>query len=250
MASVFLPEVVAARAANRGTARANRGLSSRPDGTEITAICARRPLARRMRSGSEDMPRRRALHPLWLTACLCLACNAAGPDPKTDETAVPEPVAAADFDWDGTSVRRHRDRKSGLAFAVPATGFRVTATHFAPTSAGKLEHELRIEQDRREVARIDVWYDRDDLGLSAWFDQHLRFMVTPDAVVEKSRASRGRVETIVVRHPRSPHARARRAAVLWLDGRVVRVTSLDDDDPQVRAIFERVLEQLEIGRQP
>lgn len=187
-----------------------------------------------------------------LALALCCACNAASPDPKVDETQPPEPAAAAaDFAWDGVSTREHRDRSSGLRFALPVTGFRVTATHFDPSSAPiKLKHELRIEQDRREVVRIDVWHDTEALGLSGWFDKYLRFMATPDAAVEKSQAGRGQVDAIVVRHPRSYQAPAQRAVVLRLDTRIVRVTCIDDENPRSRAVFERVLERLELeGRQ-
>jgi hypothetical protein len=190
---------------------------------------------------------RRSL-PALLALWSCLACNAAAPDPKADEGEPPAVgEAVADFAWDGVSTRSHRDVASALRFSVPITGHRVTSTQFDPSSPPiKLKHELRIEQDRREVARIDVWHDVEALGLTAWFDKYLRFMVTRDAIVERSRASRARVDAIVVRHPRSPQAPAQRAVVIELEGRIVRVTSIADEDSRARAVFDRVLDDLEL----
>ena len=182
---------------------------------------------------------------------LVLGCNASAPDPKLDESAPPEPVGAADFSWDGQRTRAHRDGPSGLRFALPVAGYRVTATHFAPRPAPeKLVHELRIEQDRREVVRIDVWHDTERLGLSAWALRHLRFMLTHDAVVERGRAARPEVDAIVIRHPRSPHATARRAVVLALAGRIVRVTTIDDGDPESRAVAAKLVSELEAEALP
>ncbi len=191
----------------------------------------------------------------WLAASWLSGCNAASPDPKADEATeapgAPEPVAASDFAWDGKTTRSHRDTASALRFSVPVTGYRVTSTMFDRSSPPiKLKHELRIEQDRREVVRIDIWHDVEALGLTAWFDKYLRFMATPDAVVDGSRAGRERVDAIVVRHPRSPQARAQRAVVLALEGRIVRVTSIDDEDPLARAVFDRVLDGLEAEGRP
>jgi hypothetical protein len=193
-----------------------------------------------------------------LVAWSCFGCNAAGPDPKADElevfepgVAAPEKVAIADFDWDGVSTRPHRDEPSALKFAVPVTGFRVTSTEFDRSSPPvKLKHEIMIEQDRREVVRIDVWYDVERLGLAAWFDKYLRFMNTPAATIDRSRAGRRSVEAIVIVHPRSPQARSQRAVVLALDDRIVRVTSVDDEDAHGRAVFDRVLADLEAEAAP
>ena len=186
-----------------------------------------------------------------LALYLVFGCNATAPDPKLDESAPPEPVAAADFSWDGQRTRAHRDRPSGLRFAVPVTGYRVTATHFTPRPApDKLVHELRIEEDRREVVRIDVWHDSEGLGLSTWFDRYLRFMLTHDALLERGRAARADVDAIVIRHPRSPHATARRAVVLALEGRIVRVTTIDDGDPESRAVAAKLVAELEAEALP
>jgi hypothetical protein len=195
----------------------------------------------------------RTLPVALLVAWSCLACNAASPDPKADDLQAAEPspaadgkLAVADFDWDGVSTRPHRDQPSALRFAVPVTGYRLTSTEFdRSTPPIKLKHELLIEQDRREVVRMDVWYDAEQLGLAAWFDKYLRFMATPDAIVERTRAGRGGVDAILILQPRSPQARSQRAAVLALEDKIVRVTSIDDEDPQGRAVFDRVLADLE-----
>jgi hypothetical protein len=188
---------------------------------------------------------RATLGSLLVAAWLSSACNAASTDPKGDPDPA-QPPAAADFAWDGVATRAHQDTPSSLRFPVPATGYRVTATHFDPaTPPEKMKHELRIDQDRHEVVRIEVWNDSEALGLTAWFDKYLRFMVTPDAVVEASRAGRGNANAIVVRHPRSEQALARRSVVFAADGRILRVTSIDDADSRARAVFEHVLAGLE-----
>lgn len=181
-----------------------------------------------------------------LGAGLALACNVEPNDPKSDPQHPPPAIGAADFAWDGVHVRTHRDAPSALRFPVPVTGYRVTATHFDPaTPPVKMKHELSLSQDRREVLRIEVWNDTEGLGLQAWFDQYLRFMATPDAVVETARAGRNRVDSIVVRQPRSEQALARRSVILALEGRILRVTSIDDADPTCSAIFDRVVDALE-----
>lgn len=186
--------------------------------------------------------------PALLLAGFACACTAGGTDPKESAaTGAPAPeVANADYAWDGVTRRSHRDRESALRFPVPVTGYRVTASHFDPSTPPiKLKHELVLEQDRREVVRIDVWNDSEGLGLTGFFDQYLRFMVTPDALVERTRATRRHAEAIVVRHPRSPHALSRRSIVVELDGRIVRVTSVDDDDSRSRSVADGVLDGLE-----
>jgi len=188
---------------------------------------------------------------LLLAASICCACNAGGLDPKANEGDPPANVSPPDFAWDGVTTRPYRDAASGLRFAVPVTGYRVTSTRFDPNSPPiKMKNELTIEQDAREVVRIDVWHDSERLGLTAWFDKYLRFMTTPDAAVEAARAGRAHVDAIVVVHPRSPQALAQRSVVFDLQGRIVRVTSLDDDDPRTRAVFERVLDALDAEGSP
>lgn len=182
---------------------------------------------------------------------LSQACNTSAPDPKAEEGEPPAEIAASDFGWDGVSVRDHRDTPSRLRFPIPVTGYRVTASHYDEKSPPiKLKHEILIEQERREVVRVDVWYDVEGRGLTAFFDEHLRFMVTPDAAVERTRVGKSQVDAIVVRHPRSPHAPAQRAVVLALDDRILRLTSLDDADTRTRAVFDPIVAGLEMERAP
>ncbi len=177
-----------------------------------------------------------------LAVLVSCACNAASVDPKDDPNEAPRAPSAADFSWDGRSAHAFRDTSSGLRFLVPATGYRVTATHFErSTPPIKLKHEIKITAGRNEVVRIDVWNNVERLELSAWFDKYLRFMVTPETRVDLSSAGRRGVPAIVVEQPRSTQATARRAAVLQLGDRVVRVTCLDAEDSRARAVFDRAL---------
>jgi hypothetical protein len=184
---------------------------------------------------------------LLALAWLASACSVEGDDPKADPGGTPE-VGAADFAWNGTAMRNHRDAPSALSFPVPVTGFRVTAMHFDPaTGPIKMKHELTLSQDRREVIRIEVWNDTQQLGLDAFFDEYLRFMASPESVVERARAGRAGVDAIVVRQPRSEQSAPRRHTVFALDGQIVRVTAIDDTDPTTAKIYDRVTRNLELG---
>lgn len=182
---------------------------------------------------------------------LCTACNAATPDPKAKEDEPAAEVAASDFGWDGVSLREHRDAPSRLRFPIPVTGYRVTASHYPETTPPiKLKHEILLEQERREVARIDVWYDVEGRGLTGFFDEYLRFMATADASIERTKVGKRRVDAIVVRHPRSPHSPPQRAVVLALDDRILRITSLDDSDVRARAAVDPIVADLELEAAP
>jgi hypothetical protein len=176
---------------------------------------------------------------------LALGCEVQGNDPKADP--VPAKVGAADLDWDGVALRSHRDAPSALRFPIPATGYRVRATHFDPSTPPiKMKHEISILRERSEVIRVDVWNDSEGLGLNAWFEKYLRFMATPDATVETTRAGKVGASSIVVLQPRSEQATARRHVITEIDGRVLRVTVTDADDARAGAIFDRISADLEV----
>lgn len=188
----------------------------------------------------------------WLLViCVTLAaCNAGGLDPKEDPNEE-APLGAHDFAWDGLEMRAHRDNSAQLRFLVPATGYRVTATHFDPsTPPVKLKHSIVLAEERREILRIEVWNNVERLALRDWFDRYLAFTRPSDAIIEPARAGRGETEAIVVLFPRSPQALARRAAVFALGERIVRVTSIDDADPRAHALYRRVLHSLEADVSP
>jgi hypothetical protein len=121
----------------------------------------------------------------------------------------------------------------------------VTSTAFDRSAPSiKLKHEIVIAEERRELVRIDVWYDDEGLGLRRWFDERLGFMKTPNARVEVTRAGRERVEAISILHPRSYQAPSQRFALLALGDRIVRVTAFDAADERSRALFDTVVESL------
>ncbi len=174
-----------------------------------------------------------------------VACNAGGVDPKESPNEEPS-VGTSDFEWDGNEMRLHRDAPAGLRFLVPATGYRVTATHFElSTPPVKMKHSITLSEDRSEVLRIEVWDNVERLSLADWFQRYLDFMRAPDAVVESTHAARAGGDAIVILQPRSPQALARRSAVLALGPRVVRLTCIDDANPRFHALYERVFLSLE-----
>jgi hypothetical protein len=176
-----------------------------------------------------------------LVASSCLGCDSAPPDTMPGGAEAPTGTAVSDVGWDGVSTRPYRDHASALRFPVPATGFVVTSTRFAPDSPPiKLKNQLVITRDRGDVVRIDVWVDSEHLGLRGFFDRYLQFMASPDAAVETTRAGSARETAILVRHPRSYQAPAQRHVVLAAGDEIVRVTALDDDDPGARAVFDRI----------
>jgi hypothetical protein len=181
---------------------------------------------------------------LWL-AC---ACNVQGDDPKVDPRE-PREIGTQDYAWDGISMRQHRDRASATAFPMPATGFRVRATHFdAQTPPIKMKHEIELTRDGQDVIRIEIWNDTERLGLDGFFDKYLRFMVASGAEVETTHAGQSGAPAIVVRQPRSEQAAPRRHTVFEVDGRIVRVTAIDDTDPTTAAIYDRVTKNFELAR--
>jgi len=184
-------------------------------------------------------------HSVLMLVCVIAGCEVQGEDPKADP--VPPKVGAVELDWDGVAVRSHRDAPSALRFPIPATGYRVRATHFDPsTPPVKMKHEISIIRDRYEVLRVDVWNDSEGLGLNAWFNRYLGFMATPSSIVETTRAGKAGETAIIVREPRSEQATARRNVIVEIDGRVVRVTQLDEDDARARSIFDGITRDLEV----
>lgn len=182
-------------------------------------------------------------------AGLACGCEVQGNDPKADLTSPPS-VGAADLDWNGSAMRSLRDAPSHLRFPVPATGYRVRATHFDPsTPPVKMKHEISIRRDRSEVVRIDVWRDSEGLGLDAFFEKYLRFMATSNSVVETARGGKAADDAIVIRQPRSEQATARRHLIVEIGDRVLRLTQIDADDSRARAIFDRIASDLEVERE-
>jgi hypothetical protein len=181
---------------------------------------------------------------LLALVALAIACSVEGNDPKVDPTR-PAEVAASDFDWDGIATRSHLDRPTRLRFPVPATGYRVTATHFAPTSAPiKMKHQIALADGRRDVVRIEIWENSEGLDLNEWFSKYLGFMATADAVITPSRATATQVAAISVRHPGSEQSRPREHMIVALGSRVLRISVLDADDRRSKAIFTRIAREL------
>jgi hypothetical protein len=182
-----------------------------------------------------------------LAILVLVAALSACADPGAGE---PQPAPPATT-WDGAAFARHADRTAGLAFDLPAAGYRVAARHFArDLPAHKLRHSIAVSGPHGVAVTVDAWDNPDGLALAAWFERHLAFTKAPPALVSPGAATAARVPAIVVAQPRSEQSLGRDLTVFALGRRVVRVTCHDRDDERTQALCARVLATLaaEAGR--
>jgi hypothetical protein len=178
----------------------------------------------------------RGLLAVGLIGCLAVAalgCGEGAGAPK------PAPPAAT---WDGRGFARHVDGPAGLAFDLPAAGYHVATERFPRTTPPrKIKDIVTLTGPQGVAVTVDVWHDPEGLALAAWFERHLAFMRTPDALVGDGTATAARVPAILVAQPRSEQAAGRDAAVFAVGGRVFRVTCHDRDDARSQAAYARLL---------
>ena len=154
----------------------------------------------------------------------------------------PKPAAPA-ATWDGRTVIRHVDHAAGLAFDLPASGYRLAARRFShDLPAHKFRESFTITGPDGVAVTVDAWDNPAGLALAPWFERHLAFTRGPPALTSSGTATAARVPAILVAQPRSEQAAGRDLAVFAVSGRVFRVTCHDRDDPRRQAVYARVLD--------
>ena len=174
-----------------------------------------------------------------LAILLLVGAFTACADPGAGEPK-PAPLAGT---WDGHTMVRHVDHAAGLAFDLPASGYRLAARRASrDLPAYKFRESVTISGPDGAAVTVDVWDNPDALALAPWFERHLAFTQLPPALTSSGTATAARVPAILVSQPRSEQAAGRDIAVFASGGRVFRVTCHDRDDPRSQAVYARVLE--------
>lgn len=194
------------------------------------------------------------------SAGLLAACSVgARPiDEPADALAAAPIVASAGLPAKAGEYRFHSAVGAKLRFPVPRVGVRIEERHFDPSlPASKFRHSILLSTEAGPAVILEVWDNPRGLDLDAWFNSHLAFLVNPDSRVEggdpadKPRASerpmtRARVAGILVEQPPSSQAPSQSIAVFALGDQIIRVSGINPEgNPTARAMFERVVEQIE-----
>lgn len=190
--------------------------------------------------------------------CACAETPSTPPAPAAPLAPLPTAKPAAlEHAWNGVTVQEHVDARSGLRFAVPLSGYRLSEEHFDPaTPRHQMKHTFVLTGSAGPAVSIDVWSNPDGTVVEKWFDTYLGFMAAPDATVKRN--PRG----VLVDQPRSTQSYGRRAAIFPVTPRtrtsppaatatlMVRVTCHDVADPLAVKAFERVVRSLSSAVSP
>lgn len=182
-------------------------------------------------------------------AAICVGCNTERSAPSSALPADVEaelPVAQAP-----EVFRRHAEPRARLSFPIPAQGAEVEARQFDDSAPlHKIRHQLTVTVAHRRLVRIDIWDDPDRRELSVWAQQHLGFLLDDATTIQPTAVTPARLEGLLLEHSRSPQAHPRTSVLLATGGRVFRVTCLDSEDTAARAIFDRIVAELETEAAP
>ena len=184
------------------------------------------------------------LAPLFVVA----ACTT-GPAPVGDPVESPPPAPATTITTTTADFRLETELLVGARFPVLATGVSVDVRHFDPTlPAHKFRHSIRLATSTGPAVLIDVWDNPQRILLRAWFDATLGFLVQETTKQSERTMSSAHLAGILLEEPASPQAGSQAIAVFAFGAQVVRVTCIDPEgDPVARRLFERVVDEIELG---
>ncbi len=171
----------------------------------------------------------RTLALIWLVA------HATSP-----EDALPGPA------WDGHSFRAWHDPRAQLSFEAPLTAFRLEARHFDEAKLGQARHLLTLFGPNGAEVTVDVFFDAGPADVGRFFEQHLSFLRQPEVSVASVLVKGPGRPGLLFVQPRG-QAFARRTVLFAFGQRVVRVSCENADDERARAVFEHLLETLQVG---
>jgi hypothetical protein len=180
---------------------------------------------------------------LAVAPLLGLGCSVDAPQGaplQRSASAAPSPARA-----DGLVV--HFEPEPGLRFPVPAANASIRVWHYDTTlPARKFRHAIHVVTPRGVALLIHVWDNPKHLGVGAWFDETLSGFVDEDTVRSERTMSSAHLAGILLEQPASPQAVSQAVAVLVTAEHAFTVTCMNPvDDPEARALFERVVEELE-----
>lgn len=191
---------------------------------------------------------------------LLAACSVGAP-PVDDPVEVPAAapiVASAARPAKADDYRLHSALGAKLRFPVLRSGVVIEERHYDPSlPAHKFRHSIQLSTDAGPAVILEVWDNPQGLDVRAWFDAHLAFLVTPESEIDEGSSAgtprmsqrpmtRARTAGILVEQPSSSQAPSQSIAVFALGARILRVSGLNfEGNPTARALFERVVEQID-----
>lgn len=208
-------------------------------------------MTQRRLSLPDPTPRRRApalgLRSLSLLAPLLLAaCSIDPPAVAVAEPALRPAIAAAPALPSG--FRLYAEPVMGVRFPMPSTDLAAEVKHFDPTlPPQKFRHALHLVTPEGGIQiLLHSWDNPQRLDLHAWFDEHMAFIVDETSLVTERPMGSAHAPGILVMQPRSPQAASQATAVFLAGPHVYRLTCIDpENDLAARALFERILDQIE-----
>ncbi len=174
---------------------------------------------------------------LILVLCLPIAVLARDFGPTPGELSPP---------WDGQTFRTISDDATGLSVDVPMHAFRFETRHFGPDlPAERVTDAYTVSgPDGIEEVSIELFDDREQLGLDAFFDRHFGFMTLNAAVRRGRTVGAQKRPALVVEQPSAPGSYARVSTLFATGRRIVRVTCVNGESERAVAVYERVLASL------
>ena len=152
--------------------------------------------------------------------------------------------------WDGRTFRTMTDDVTGLSVDVPMHAFRFETRHFGTgLPAGRATEAYTIYGPAgTEEVSIELFDDRDTLGLDGFFDRHLDFMARNASIRRGSTIGVQKTPAIVIEQPSLPGSYARVSAVFARGRRIVRVTCINGESDRAVAVYDRVLESISLRK--
>jgi hypothetical protein len=148
--------------------------------------------------------------------------------------------------WDGVSFRTLKDQGARLSLPVPLTGSLVEIRHFPEATPAQMTDVVVVSNQRGVLVELGVFRDRKRRPLADFVRATLPFLRAPEATSMPWTATREKVPALLFEQPRSGQQFARRDAVFRVGDRVVHLTCLDLEDRAAVAVFEALLERLEV----
>lgn len=208
-------------------------MSSEPSGRPARTV--------RFRGGGRGCGGASAAALLALCGLAAAACDETGWPPPPAARSTPRALAGV-----VPTTATFHDPASGLAFETDEP-VRVTAEHFAVTDPATFHTTMALsDPERRALVSIDVWRNADRLPLPRWIERYLAYVLDESSVADWRPLSRHAAPGLLVERPRTPQAFGRRIAVVAVGESVVRLTCNRTDDVAAVALFERVLETLQL----
>lgn len=149
----------------------------------------------------------------------------------------------------GPGLRMHTEAVTGVRFPVPKAGITVEERHFDPTlPTYKFRHAIKIKTEEGLRVLIEVWDNPEKVPLDAWFTENMSFLVRDATQVSERPMTSARLPGVLLQEPASEQAASQAIGVFAFHEQVFRVTGIAvDEDASVKEMFDRVLDQIELG---